>query len=123
MPPYGTPPIQPSPPPPVYCTECGREVYPPAWLCATCGKPLHEPGAMTSTRINAPATQKNSKPDRIIGEGIFAVLIVVLFFVLDFGLRMHWIPEESPGHPFGSPSVVYLVVFVLFLWVVITDRS
>jgi hypothetical protein len=77
---------------------------------------------MTSTRPYAPATSKNSKPDRIMGEGIFAFLIVIGFFVLHFGLREGWIPVENPGHPFGSPLVVYYVVFAVFLWVFLTDR-
>jgi hypothetical protein len=121
--PYGTPPIQPAPPPPVYCSGCGCEVDPIAWLCATCGNPLHQQGAMTSTRPYAPATSKNVKPDRIIGGELFAIFVVVGFFILHFGLREGFIPRDNPGHPFGSPLVVFWVVFFLFLWVFLTDRS
>jgi hypothetical protein len=95
MPPYGTPPIQPSPPPPVYCTECGCEVYPAAWLCATCGKPLHEPGAMTSCCPYARVTSKNSKPDFIVGEQMFAVLLGVVFAILWIASEMHKYPQKS----------------------------
>jgi hypothetical protein len=109
-------PIQPSAPPPVYCAECGCEVDPAAWLCATCGKPLHEPGAMTSTRLDAPATTKNTKRKAMVGAQIFSILIFLLFF----GLRMDWIPAEIPGHPLG-PKLLFLGVFVVFLWIVLSD--
>jgi len=90
-------PIQPSGPPPVYCAECGCEVDPAAWLCATCGKNLHEPDAMTSTRPFAPATSKNFKPDRIIGEYIFAILVCMLLGILIIASEMHHHPRESIG--------------------------
>jgi hypothetical protein len=51
-------PITPSAPPPVYCAECGCEVYPAAWLCANCGKNLHEPDAMTTVRPDGPVTSQ-----------------------------------------------------------------
>jgi hypothetical protein len=120
---WGTPPAQPSSPPPVYCAECGCEVNPVAWLCATCGKNLHEPGAMTSMRPFSPATSKNSKPDFMIGAEIFAVLLVVSYFILDIGLRTRLIPDRIPGHPFGSPMIVYLILLAVILWVIVTDRS
>ena len=113
-------PSQPSARPPVYCAECGCEVDPAAWLCATCGKSLHEPGAMTSTRLDAPATTKNTKRKVMIGAQIFTILIFVLFFILDAGLRMNWIPAEFPGHPFG-PKLVFLAVFIVFFWIVLSD--
>jgi hypothetical protein len=38
------------------------------------------------------------------------------FFILDIGLRENWIQAENPGHPFGTPSVVLLVAFLVILW-------
>jgi hypothetical protein len=106
----------------MYCTECGCEVYPPAWLCANCGKALHEPGAMTSSRPYAPATSKNSKPDRIAGAEIFAALVVVLFFTLDFVLRDDWIPHGNRLQHFGL-GFMSLLIILAFLWVVLSDDS
>jgi hypothetical protein len=119
---WGTPPVQSSAPPPVYCAECGCQVDPAAWLCATCGKNLHEPGAATLERLDAPATSKNSKPDFMISAEIFAILLIVGFFILDIGLRTHLIPAWIPGHPFGSPFVIYLIVIFVILWADISDR-
>jgi hypothetical protein len=115
--------IQPSARPPVYCAECGCEVDPSATLCAICGKPLHEPGAMTSTRLDAPATSRNVKHNVMIGAQIFAALVLVLFFVLDFGLRSGLIPDKNPGHPFGSPSVVLLALLLMILWALLSDHE
>ena len=56
----------------------------------------------------------------MIGAQIFAILIFVLFFVLDVGLRTRWIPDEVPGHPFG-PKLVFLAVLIVFSWIVISD--
>jgi len=92
-------------------------------LCAKCGKALHEPGAMSSTRLDAPTTTKNTKRRIMIGAEIFAILIVVLFFALDFGLRSGLIPDKNPGHPFGSPSLALLAVFAAFFWIVLSDRD
>ena len=78
---------------------------------------------MTTTRPYAPATSKNLKKDRILGEDIFAALIVVLFLALGFGLKMDWIPAKNPGHPFDSFSDLYLVILVVFFWVVLSDRT
>ena len=122
MPPYGTSPIQPSAPPPVYCAECGCEVNPIAWLCATCGRNLHEPGAMTSIRPYAPVTSKNSKTDFMLGAEIFEILLVVGFMILYIGLRIGWIPAWNPGHPFGSPFIMYLIALGIILWLIVTDR-
>jgi hypothetical protein len=115
-------PIQPSAPPPVYCAECGCEVDPIAWLCATCGMNLHEPGAMTSVRPYAPVTSKNSKTDFMLGAEIFSILSVVGFIILHIGLRSGLIPAWNPGHPIGSPAVVYLIGLSIILWVILTDR-
>jgi hypothetical protein len=117
------PPIEPSDPPPVYCTECGCEVDPAAWLCATCGKKLHEPDAMTSTPLITPVTSKKSKPDIIRGAQIFVILLIVVFFILDIGFRIHLIPAWIPGHPFGSPAAIYLVLLGIILWAVLTYRE
>ncbi|MGA3370740.1 MAG: hypothetical protein ABSC48_03155 [Terracidiphilus sp.] len=115
------PPIQPSPSPPVYCTECGCEVYPPAWLCATCGKALHEPGAMTTSCPYARPTSKNSKPDRILGARIFAILVVVLFFILDIVKDSDWIPHGNSRQDFGL-GVMSLLIVIAFFWVVLSDN-
>jgi uncharacterized membrane protein YvbJ len=100
-------PIQPSAPPPVYCAECGCEVNPAAWLCATCGKNLHEPDATTSMRPYAPATSKNIKPDQIIGEYLFAILVCVLLIILLIASKMH-------RHPPESIDILLLCIMVLY---------
>ena len=103
-----------------------REVKEPSNLrekvCATCGKNLHEPDAMTTTPLIAPVTSKRSKPDFIIGAEIFAILLIGLFFFLHIGIRTGWIPAWIPGHPFGSPIVVYLFLIGIIIWAELYDR-
>jgi hypothetical protein len=77
---------------------------------------------MTSARPYAPATSKNFKPDRFIGAKIFAVLVVVLFFVLDFASRGDWIPPLNRRQNFGL-GVVSLLIILAFFWVVLSDDS
>jgi hypothetical protein len=97
-----TPPIQPSAPPPVYCAECGCEVYPIAWLCATCGKNLHEPGAMTSMRPGAPAPSKKSDLAQSKGGKIFAfvegTVCVIFALVLVRYLYSDELIKDDPNH-------------------------
>jgi len=50
---------------------------------------------MTSTRPYAPATSKYSKPDQIIGEYVFAILVCVLLNILLIASEMHHQPRES----------------------------
>jgi hypothetical protein len=116
------PEILPPEQPTLYCTECGSDVYPTALLCATCGRNLHEPGATTSERLDAPATSKNSKPDFMMGAEIFSILLIVGYFILYIGLRTHLIPAWIPGHPFGSPFVIFLIVVLIIFWGLVTDR-
>jgi hypothetical protein len=78
---------------------------------------------MTTTRLDAPATSKNTKLRVMIGAQIFAALVLVLFFVLDFGLRSGLIPDKNPGHPFGSPSVVLPALLLVILWALLSDRE
>jgi hypothetical protein len=111
-----------STPPSWFCTECGCEVDPAVWLCATCGKNLHEPGAITSERLDTPATSKNFKPDFIIGAEIFAILLIVGYFILRIGIGFHLIPAWIPGHPYGSPAVIFMIVILVILWADMTDR-
>jgi hypothetical protein len=79
----------------MYCAECGCEVDPAAWQCATCGKQLHEPGAMTSTRPYTPTTSKKSKPDFLLGEYLFAILLGVFLVKLWVASEMHRLSTKN----------------------------
>jgi len=75
---------------------------------------------MTSTRPYAPATSKNMKRKVMLGARIFAILIFVVFAVMDIGLRERWIPDPLPGHLIG-PKLMFLGLFAAFLWVCLSD--
>jgi hypothetical protein len=102
----GTPEILPPEQPTLYCTECGSDVYPTALLCATCGRNRHEPGATSSERLDAPATSKNFKPDFIIGEYLFAVLLGVVFVIMWIASEMH----KFHGRDFGGLEFVLMAL-------------
>jgi hypothetical protein len=119
---FEEPEILPPDQPTRYCAECGSDVYPTASRCASCGRDLHEPGAMLPTNPFAPATYKNAKRDRMIGAKIFIILFVTVMGILHIGLRLRLIPAWNPGHPFGSPAIVYLIGLSIILWLIVTDK-
>lgn len=77
---------------------------------------------MTSARLDAPATTKNSKPHRIIGAEIFAIVLIAGYYILRIGIGMGWIPAKNPGHLFGSPLVVLLAIVLVIIWADLSDR-
>jgi hypothetical protein len=109
------PPVQPT----LFCAECGSGVYPTALLCATCGRNLHEPGATSSERLDAPAISKNFKPDFIIGEYLFAVLLGVVFVILWLVSELHMISAKNldifDGIAFGGLILVFARGIILLL--------
>jgi len=119
---FEEPEILPPEQPTLYCAECGSEVYPTAIRCATCGRDLRKPEAMLPANPFAPATSKNLKRDRMIGAKIFVILFVTVFGVLHIGLRLDLIPAWIPGHPFGSPAILYLIGLSIVIWLIVTDK-
>ncbi|MGB7987176.1 MAG: hypothetical protein WCF54_18585 [Terracidiphilus sp.] len=116
------PEILPPEQPTLYCSECGGEVYPSAVRCASCGRNLREPEAKLPTYPFAPITSKNRKRSRMIGAEICAVLFITVFYVLYIGMRIGLIPAWIPGHPFGSPIMVYLIGLSILVWLILTDK-
>jgi hypothetical protein len=112
----GTPPIQPSAPPPVYCAECGCEVDPAAWLCAICGRNLHEPDAMTPTRPFATATSKDKRRGKSAVERFFAVLLVVGFVVVFDAVQWQRLHSGNPGHSKASILIVNSIALLFWSW-------
>jgi hypothetical protein len=117
MPPYGTPPIQPSSPPAVYCAECGCEVDPVAWLCATCGRNLHEPEAMSSMRPFATATSKDKKHGRSLKERIFIVLLVATVAIVIDAVEWHRRFNGGHGHIPAWILILDSIGLLFTLWI------
>jgi hypothetical protein len=118
----GSPPIQPSPPPPVYCAECGCEVDPDAWLCASCGSKLHVPGALTSTSAHAsayaPAAQTNSIHTHSKARAVYRFFLYLGCFALYVALT--W-GQDSPGDDPKTSLVWRAVSISILLILVISD--
>jgi hypothetical protein len=116
MPPYGTPPIQPSSPPAVYCAECGCEVDPAAWLCATCGMNLHEPGAMSSTHPFATATSRDKEHGRSATERIFVILLVVAIAIVYDAVTWQRRSVQHSGYSFLSIVIADSIALFFCFW-------
>ena len=124
-----TPPIQPAPPPPSYCTGCGALVEPYCWECPNCGRRLHQSDGMQDSRpIQSdvlevdPQVAAESKPHRKIpnytfGAKVFAFIGVSAFFVLRDLIRNHF-DFSSIGITGSMPIwVASCVSLVVLLWV------
>jgi len=95
---------------------CGCFVEAAASNCWACGVPFHTAEPTVDARISDPAAQQRPKPDRNIGAGIFAVLLIVGFWTLHTVLKYHSIPAVRQKHLELPLYCVYVAAFLLILW-------
>ncbi len=114
----GSPPIQPSAPPPVYCAECGCEVDPDAWLCANCGSKLHVAGALKSTSSYTSAIPANSIHTHGKARAIYRFFLYLGCFAMYVALT--W-GKDSPGNDPKTSFVMRAVFIAILLVLVISD--
>jgi hypothetical protein len=120
----GSPPIQPSAPPPVYCAECGCEIDPDAWLCASCGSKLHVPGALTSTSAYAHAVPTNSIHAHSKARAVYRFFLYLGCFAMYVALTWgHDSPDDDPRTSFVIRAVLISILLVLVISDVIIYHS
>jgi hypothetical protein len=110
-------PITPSAPAPVYCAECGCEVYPAAWLCANCGKNLHEPDAMTTVPPAGAVISQDSEQRLSLVERVFPILLLAALVVIADAVQWHRHHPGTNGHISALVVVVQVVALVFSLWI------
>jgi hypothetical protein len=70
---------------------------------------LHEPGAMSSMRPFATVTTKNSKPDFIVGEYLFILLVGMVLAIL-------WVLSEF-RNKYSDRFSIFCVILSGAFWI------
>jgi len=133
-----TPPIQPTPPQPVFCAECGSEVSAIAWRCANCGNRLHVSGGITYARphlsllVESQCAKQTKARSKVILQ-ILGELATMLFFIFLAWLKWSQFDNRRPIRLVHIPQLggmdpaILLMMFIfgapLLYWIwTVVDR-
>jgi hypothetical protein len=115
--PLGSPPIQPSAPPPVYCAACGCEVDAHAWICANCGASLHVPDALTSKSSWISGTLTAPRHAHSKGRAVFRFFLYLGCFAMFVALT--WGQDSPRDDP--KTSLVFHAFFIFMTLIAIGE--